>query len=569
VWASGSPHLIPDLGSDPGFRRHGAAAGHGLRSGVGFPVAVGGRVVGVFDFLARQAKPPSEEDMAVLDGLAGRLGQWVERHRAETALAQSERRFRAVFEASPSGLLLIDRDGRVALTNGPTHRMFGWAADELLGEPVERLVPDRHRARHPTDRTAYSAAPAARAVGGRADLTGRRKDGTEFPVEVGLTPVETEHGPFVLASVVDITARRQAAEALRAGEERLRLALENARHGLWDWDVGTGAVHYDGMWAVVHGYRQDEVVFDYAWWESNIHPDDKPRVLAALALHLSSDDALYDVEYRARRKDGSWVWLNSRGRVQSRDGSGRAVRMMGTLHDVSERKRTESALVKSVQEKEVMLREIHHRVKNNLAVVSSLFHLQAGSARDAHVARLLREAQDRVRSMALVHEHLYNSADLGAVAFGEYAKTLATQIIQTYQLPATPVELVCNVGAVRLTVEQAIPCGLILNELLSNCLKHAFRGRDRGRVVLAVGAGAGACEVRVTDDGVGVPAELDVRLGKSLGIRLVRVLSRQLVGAVEYRSHGAGTEVRLTFPIQSPAPEPAAGGAPRAVPESR
>jgi two-component sensor histidine kinase len=103
-----------------------------------------------------------------------------------------------------------------------------------------------------------------------------------------------------------------------------------------------------------------------------------------------------------------------------------------------------------------------------------------------------------------------------------------------------------------LTIEQAIPCGLILNELLSNCLKHAFRGRGRGKVVLSVAAADQGCEIRVSDDGVGVPEEFDVRLGKSLGVRLIRTLSRQLVGSVEYRSPGIGTEVRLSFPIQTP-----------------
>jgi two-component sensor histidine kinase len=217
--------------------------------------------------------------------------------------------------------------------------------------------------------------------------------------------------------------------------------------------------------------------------------------------------------------------------------------MMGTLLDISERKRVESKLLKSVQEKEVMLREIHHRVKNNLAVVSSLFHLQATTISDQKTAQILHEAQDRVRSMALVHEHLYNSADLGAVTFGEYAKSLATQIIQTYQLPATLVELVSEIGVVALTIEQAIPCGLILNELLSNCLKHAFNDCTRGKVVVAIGTVDGACEIRVKDDGIGIPQELDVNVGKSLGVRLVRILTRQLAGSVEYCSLGAGTEV--------------------------
>jgi PAS domain S-box-containing protein len=354
---------------------------------------------------------------------------------------------------------------------------------------------------------------------------------------------------FVLAAVVDITGRKRAEESLRLGEERLRLALENARHGLWDWDVASGSVYYDELWVQIHGFEPGECEIDYKWWEASINPEDRPRVLKALNQHLASDDALYDVEYRAKRKDGTWAWVNTRGRIQKRDASGRPLRMMGTLHDISERKNAENALLKSVREKEVMLREIHHRVKNNLAVISSLFHLQAGTVQDEKTTRILRDAQDRVRSMALVHEHLYNSADLGAVAFGEYSRSLAMQIFQTYQLPTTRVELVSDISAVQLSVEQAIPCGLILNELLANCLKHAFRDRERGEVRLALSSVEGYCRIRVCDDGIGIPPGLDFRVGKSLGVRLIRILARQLDGSVQYHSSATGTEVSLSFPI--------------------
>ncbi|HEY1186145.1 MAG TPA: PAS domain S-box protein [Gemmata sp.] len=550
VWASNRPHVIPDLAADPEFLRQKAAIEHGLRTGIAVPVVVGGRIVGVFVFLTRQTNPPAPEDLALLEELASKFGLWVERKRTETALAESEARFRAVFDASPSGLVLVGRDGRIALANELTHQLFGWEKDETTGAPIERFVPDRYQSRHTADRGAFSAAPQARAMGAAAELTARRKDGSEFPIEIGLTPVRAGGEQFVLASIVNITERRRAEDARRLSEERLRLALENAKHGLWDWDVAGGTVFHDDLWAAVHGYAPGELQLNYTWWEASIHPDERSKVLTALSSALASDNALYDVEYRARRKDGTWVWVNTRGRVQNRDASGKARRMMGTLHDVSARKDGEEELLRSVREKEVMLREIHHRVKNNLAVISSLFHLQAGTVQDPQTAQVLREAQDRVRSMALVHEHLYNSADLGAVAFGEYAKTLATQIIQTYQLPATPIELRCEIGEVGLTIEQAIPCGLILNELLSNSLKHAFRERSHGKVVLSIGAVGDRCEIRVTDDGVGVPDGLDVKLGKSLGVRLIRILTRQLVGSVEYRSPGAGTEVYLTFPIR-------------------
>ena len=205
-----------------------------------------------------------------------------------------------------------------------------------------------------------------------------------------------------------ITPRKLAAQALAESQQRLQLALDNAQHGLWDWDVTTGRAVLDRRWAQMFGDQLEEIAdWTLETWEHTIHPDDRPHVRAALQRALASDEALYDVDYRARHKDGSLVWINTRGRVQARRRGRPPLRMMGTLHDISDRKASEERLRSALEEKEVLLREIHHRVKNNLAVISSLFYLQSTATRDQPTIDLLEDGRSRIQSMALVHEMLY------------------------------------------------------------------------------------------------------------------------------------------------------------------
>jgi two-component sensor histidine kinase len=220
--------------------------------------------------------------------------------------------------------------------------------------------------------------------------------------------------------------------------------------------------------------------------------------------------------------------------------------------EIAERKRAEEQVLASLHEKEVLLKEIHHRVKNNLAVISSLFYLQSTYAHDVHSVQMFRESQDRVRSMALVHESLYRSENLAEVDFAEYARSLAANLFRSYCLPQNNVRLKTNIQQVTLSIETAVPCGLILNELISNCLKHAFPSSRQGEVNLNLQVEEeGRCRLKVSDDGVGMPAGLDVMNCRTLGLRLVRSLTGQIDGDIEFHDHQPGTEAQLTFPMKN------------------
>ncbi|TMA90880.1 MAG: response regulator [Deltaproteobacteria bacterium] len=205
----------------------------------------------------------------------------------------------------------------------------------------------------------------------------------------------------------------------------------------------------------------------------------------------------------------------------------------------------------SLREKETLLKEIHHRVKNNLQVISSLLSLQSDKLADTTARKLFHDARDRVRSMALVHEKLYNSHDLARVELGEYTRSLMGDLLQAHSALASKVRLRIEQDAVFVPVDVAIPCGLILNELATNALKHAFHERAEGEITIETKRlDDGRIRVVFSDDGRGLPPELDWRSADTLGLRLIRMLVEQLGGASEL-CNGQGTRFELTLNARS------------------
>ncbi|HEX2694810.1 MAG TPA: histidine kinase dimerization/phosphoacceptor domain -containing protein [Acidobacteriota bacterium] len=201
----------------------------------------------------------------------------------------------------------------------------------------------------------------------------------------------------------------------------------------------------------------------------------------------------------------------------------------------------------SLQEKEVLLKEIHHRVKNNMQVISSLLSLQSRHLDDPKAIGMFKDSQHRIRSMALVHEKLYQSKDLSKIDFGQYLQNLVVYLVPSYQVDSGRVQLKIDVGDAALGINSAIPCSLIVNELVTNALKHAFPGGRKGEVRVNLRRGAdGRSTLTVGDNGVGWPRGADFRKTDTLGMQLVTMLVDQLDGAIEL-VRKSGTAFRISF----------------------
>jgi two-component sensor histidine kinase len=229
------------------------------------------------------------------------------------------------------------------------------------------------------------------------------------------------------------------------------------------------------------------------------------------------------------------------------DWRGRLTSQVVVLRDITERKRAEEQIKASLREKEVLLKEIHHRVKNNLQVISSLLYLQSRNVKDQATFEMLQESQSRVRSMALVHESLYKSQDLARIDFAKYARNLAGYLFRSYGVNTNVVQLKIKVDDVFLGVDTAILCGLIINELVSNSLKYAFPENREGEIKIRLRTlDESAMELTVADNGIGMPADTNFRSSESLGLKLVTILTDQIDGKIEL-DRSEGTKFRIDF----------------------
>ncbi|MBN1534863.1 MAG: PAS domain S-box protein [Spirochaetes bacterium] len=247
------------------------------------------------------------------------------------------------------------------------------------------------------------------------------------------------------------------------------------------------------------------------------------------------------------RGHGTTIWTENKATF-IRDEKGRAVGILSITRDITKRKLAEEQIQKSLEEKEVLLKEIHHRVKNNLQIIMSLINLQKSRIANEDIRNLFSQCTTRIRAMALIHEMLYHSKDLSSVNMKDYASTLAKELKSLYDAMSGAIKLELSMSPVLLAIDQAIPCGLIINELVSNAFKYAFLDRKgrQGTISVTLAEKDDTVEIVVKDDGIGMPAQMDIESCGTLGLSLVTMLTKQLKGTLNMTSDG-GTRFTITF----------------------
>jgi PAS domain S-box-containing protein len=443
-------------------------------------------------------------------------------------------------EAAPDAIVVVDEGGTIAAVNRLTEAMFGYPRRELLGQPVEMLVPDTVRQAHAAHRTAYARNPRTRSMGEGRELSGRRRDGSEFPIEISLSPLETDDGRVVISIIRDTTQRRLA-------DARFRNLLESAPDGIVVVDPSGRIDVVNGQTEAMFGYTRDELVGQLVeiLVPERFRGGHVGRRVGYFALPrtraMGAGQAL-----TGRRKDGSEFPVEISLSLLDTE---RGTRVTSIIRDMTDRREAEEKIHASLREKEVLLKEIHHRVKNNFQVTSSLLKLQSAHLADEAARAMFTAAQGRIRSMALVHEKLYQAGDLSRIDFTDYVRSLARLLYGSLGVDASRIELEVQGDTVFLPVDTAVPCGLLTNELVSNCIKHAFPDQRSGRIHIVVTREEGNLAiVEVSDDGVGI-APGRAAQSDTLGLELVRTLARQLDAALDIGDRtGGGTSERLRVP---------------------
>ena len=272
-------------------------------------------------------------------------------------------------------------------------------------------------------------------------------------------------------------------------------------------------------------------------------PEDRERIVAALDVAVGAGTEI-EVEWRVRGSGGEGRWLMSRGRPEF-DGSGRALRYLGAVIDISDRKRTEEKVGELLDEKELILKEVHHRVKNNLNTVYSFLALQAGSTGEPLARRVLTDAGSRVQSMLLLYDRLYQSGSFVSMRVHLYLSPLIDQIMEVFP-NRDSVRVLKRIEAFPLDADRLQPLGVIVNELLTNIMKYAFVGKGGGEIIVEASSVGGLVALAIQDDGDGLPESIDFRHSSGFGLMLFEALTKQLKGSVRI-DRRRGTGIVLEF----------------------
>jgi len=343
----------------------------------------------------------------------------------------------------------------------------------------------------------------------------------------------------------DITRRKMAEKSLKDSESKFRNLVETTPDRIWEIDKNGIFTYISPQFSFILGYTPQEIIGKNMF--SFIELGSVGRIKKLFNTHIKTFTKINTLEVPAYRRDGTELTLEIRSVVAS-DNKHNNNGFQGTARDITERTIATNQLRTSIKEKDILLQEIHHRVKNNMQIISSLLNLQITYLNDEEAVNLLKESQNRVRSMAIIHEKLYQSNDFTKINITEYINSLVNGLFYSYSIK-NHINSTINVDDVELNIETAVPASLILNELISNSLKHGF-AMGSGEIYIKLKNIDDKYEMIVGDNGIGFPKDLDYRKTESLGLQLVNNLVNQIDGEIELKlDHGTELPFFITFLI--------------------
>ncbi len=465
----------------------------------------------------------------------------IERIKAEKNISEAEEKFRSLVEYSLVGIYII-QDSRLLYTNTKFEEIFGYGRDELIGRNIYDIV-------LPDYAEIVENNIKVRVENGASDIQytfkAVKKDGKIIDVEVRGSKMMYNDKISIIGSLNDVTERRTAEEELRRSQQRLKFHIQKTPLGVIEWDLDFKVADWNESAEKIFGFTRYEILGKKA--EDIIIPDNAKEKVNEVWHELLSQTGGSRSTNSNITKSGAEIlceWYNT----PLINNEGKVIGVASLVEDITERKIAEENLKKSLKEKELLLQEIHHRVKNNLQIVVSLLKLQSRYIYDKRDLEIFNKSRARVETMSLIHEKLYKSADLENINMGIYLRDLTGQLFKAYGVSPADFKLNVNSDEVNVGIDTAIPCGLIINELVSNALKHAFRINQLGEIEINVSSKEGNIILDISDNGVGLPKDFELEKTDSLGLQLVSTLIKQLDGEIAIDSSSKGTEFIITFP---------------------
>jgi len=502
-------------------------------------------------------------------GLVTVLQDITELNEVKKTLEKNEERYRIV--TKQAGQLVFDYDIKSgkAFWSGATKELIGHDLKDFESIDIEVWLSFVH----PEERDRIWQIFGKNMENGenfRQEYRFRKMNKDYIYIEEDVVFLKDENGNVTRALGVmkDVTGRKLAQERLETSEEKYRSFIQNFKGIAFQLDENFVPEFMHGEVEEITGYSEEEFLSGQILWIGIVYPADKPLVVKDIVkIRNSPYNLSRELEFRIIQKSGRIKWVHQTyQKIQGKDR--RSDKYQGTIYDITKRKQAEETLTKM---ETIRKKEIHHRIKNNLQVISSLLDLQAEQfnnrecIKDSEILEAFKESQDRVLSIALIHEELHEGGGEDTLYFSPYLERLVKNLFQTYSLGNADINLNTDLEEnVFFDIDTAVPLGIIVNELVSNSLKHAFPGRNKGEIQIKLFKEEAGNEMSsgeeeltgksakytliVSDNGSGIPKAIDLEDSSTLGLQLVNILVDQLEGKIELKRN-SGTEFTINFSV--------------------
>ncbi|WP_155312482.1 PAS domain S-box protein [Desulfosarcina ovata] len=519
----------------------------GIRALAVIPMSDDGKIFGCLVVSSTATDQLSSFSRYCLETVAGQMAAALSRIKIDQYLRSSRHNLKTLFESIDDFLFILDDTGRIIKTNPAVESRLGYASDELIGMDVTQVYPQNsqngsHAAVRQTPISSATFHPNSIM---RPDDHLMPRAGQAIPVETKINQGIWDGKPAFFAISRDITLRLKAEEAKRISEERLMAAIDAIDEGFVIFDKNDRLVMCNNKFLDIYKVSADMIKpgakFEdfirkgaYRGQYLDAEGDVENWVTEQMVTHRCGGE-----NFEQRIYGDRWIRIAER---KMEDGS-----MVGFRVDVTDIKRSEDLLRNALMEKEILLKEIHHRVKNNLAVISSMLNLQIKNNANKVVQESLKESRSRVRSMALIHETLHQANNLSAVRLRDYISKLIRDLLSVYEHFSDQFSIEYDIEDVYLDINQAVYCGIIINELVTNSLKYAFADNERGIIRISAKTQPNhEIELSVKDNGAGLPPGFNWEKTRTLGMRLISLMVEQLHGSMK-ASHQGGLKTVIRW----------------------
>ncbi|NND76694.1 MAG: PAS domain S-box protein [Flavobacteriales bacterium] len=456
-------------------------------------------------------------------------------------LYEAQQFSRSIIESSLDMIIAVDKDDKIREINKAGLRLFGYEADEILGKPSKTLF---------AFDIEYEIVKNAIIKHGNysGEIQNIDKQGNTFSSLLSASRLINNNGEIVGSMGVsrDVTESKKQEQKIQEQSAKINAIFDSSSHIIWSVDKNFNVTSYNKNFEKFLKRQFKHKMTE----KTNIATDIKGlkglmehRLKGEYKKAFKEKKQVFEMVLPEVKGESEWIEIYL-SPIYSENG--RVVEVSGIGHYITDKKESERQIMESLKEKEVLLQEVHHRVKNNLQVISSILNLQSSYVKDKNSLNILRESQNRIKSMSFIHESLYQTKDFNRVDFEDYITGLTKNLLYSYSMLSDHIALDAQVDRLYLSLDQAIPCGLIVNELVSNALKYAFPDDRKGVISVRIFEKKNVIHMEIGDDGVGFPKGFDIKKSDSLGLQLVYTLTEQLDGDIKVSSK-KGTKYLIKF----------------------